>query len=477
MLRYIIKRILIFIPTLFVISLFTFAISVNAPGDPLDQLLNKNAGGDGQIADKLASEKTYRVARHDYGFDLPLFYFDLSNASAPDTLYKIPDITQRQTLERLANSYGSWKEISAYYLLLRQIDLNLLQSSASSAKPELIYRMRTEITELYNCYDDARIRYRFSNLTKLELEGKGLLADETMFSNLQKNYEAILAHSKPYRKYIPTIHWHGTANQYHRWFIRFIQGDFGISYQDQRPVSSSIKEAWPWTVGISLVSVLLAFFIAIPMGVNAAINKGRLSEKVSTTGLFMLYSLPNFWIGTLFVIFLCGGDWLNIFPGPGADPIPADASFLTHVVQTCYRLILPLICWTYGTIAFISRQMRGGILNVIGQDYIRTARAKGLDEKKVIWKHALKNSLLPIITLFADVFPLSVSGSVVLEHIFNIPGMGQLSYEAFFAKNYPVIFAVLMLTAFLTLFGNLVSDILYAWVDPRISYVSKENAE
>jgi len=121
--------------------------------------------------------------------------------------------------------------------------------------------------------------------------------------------------------------------------------------------------------------------------------------------------------------------------------------------------------------------MRGGILNVIGQDYIRTARAKGLDEKKVIWKHALKNSLLPIITLFADVFPLSVSGSVVLEHIFNIPGMGQLSYEAFFAKNYPVIFAVLMLTAFLTLFGNLVSDILYAWVDPRISYVSKENAE
>ncbi|MFI5149731.1 MAG: ABC transporter permease [Bacteroidia bacterium] len=475
--RYIIRRVLVFIPTLFVISLLTFVISVNAPGDPLDQILNKNSGFESQTSNKLAGEKAYRMARHDYGFDLPLFYFDLSSAALPDTLYLIPDLTQRQTLERLAEKYGDWNHISFYYLLLHKLDLDLYQMAASSTRSDLIYQMRAELLGLYDTWEDARIQARFSKLRTLKKEGDDLLTDKTCFAKLESAYRKMVQESCPLKKYIPALHWHGTDNQYHRWFSRFVRGDFGISYQDQRPVSSSIREAWPWTVGISLVSVLLAFLISIPLGVHAAVNKGSLKEKISTTGLFMLYSLPNFWIGTLLVIFLCGGDWLHLFPGPGADPVPADASFFSYIVQTCYHLVLPLICWTYGTLAFISRQMRGGILNVIGQDYIRTARAKGLDEKTVIWKHALRNSLLPVITLFADVFPLSVSGSVVLEHIFNIPGMGQLSYQAFFAKNYPVIFAVLMFTAFLTLFGNLVSDILYALVDPRISFTSTSKEE
>jgi peptide/nickel transport system permease protein len=195
---------------------------------------------------------------------------------------------------------------------------------------------------------------------------------------------------------------------------------------------------------------------------------------VTTTALFALYSLPTFWIATLCVIFLCGGDWLNLFPGPGSEPVAADASVAYKILHTAYRLFLPLVCWTYGSLAFISRQMRGGLLKEINQDYIRTAKAKGLDERSIIWKHAFRNSLLPVITLFASVFPLAISGSVVLEHIFNIPGMGQLSYEALFSKNYPVLFAVMMISAFLTLFGNLIADILYAYADPRISFSSEK---
>jgi peptide/nickel transport system permease protein len=227
------------------------------------------------------------------------------------------------------------------------------------------------------------------------------------------------------------------------------------------------------TLGLSLMSILLAYLIAIPLGVHSAIKKGTQGEKTITTTLFVLYSLPNFWIATMLVIFLCGGDYLSWFPAPGGSPIPDDAPLWYKFSEGCYRLLLPLFCWTYGSLAFISRQMRGGILASITQDYIQTARAKGLDEKKIIWKHAMKNSLLPVITLFASIFPLAISGSFVIETIFNIPGIGKLSLDALYARDYPIIFTVMMFTAILTMLGYLVADILYALVDPRISYTKK----
>ncbi len=470
MLRYIFKRVLIFVPTLFVISLLTFLISVNAPGDPLEQILNKNSQGEGQMQDKLSSEKAYREARHTYGFDLPLFYFDICNSSYPDTLYKIQEENHRKTLERLSWQYGNWKLVSDYYLKIRKLELVLLSVSSSPKNTLALNDAKNTIYTLFDTYAEKKMSYLIAHIARINRDSSLLPSNSKAIESLSQALGTMITHADPMKKYIPAIHWYGTANQYHRWFSRFIQGDFGISYQDQRPVSSAIRDAWPWTAGISLLSVILAYAISIPIGIRAATHKGELSERVSTTTLFVLYSLPNFWIATLLVIFLCGGDWLHLFPGPGAAPVPDDASILYKIGAISYRLILPLICWTYGSLAFISRQMRGGMMNALNQDYIRTARAKGLDEKTIIWKHALKNSLLPIITLFSEIFPLAVSGSVVLEHIFNIPGMGQLSYEALFSKNYPVIFSVMMITAFLTLFGNLVADILYAWVDPRITF-------
>jgi peptide/nickel transport system permease protein len=469
MLKYIIKRVLIFIPTLLAISLLTFVISVNAPGDPVEQMLNRN-GGDGQLTDKLATERVYREIRHTYGFDLPLFYFELTNATCPDTLYRISDLTQRITLERLSSQHGHWPDVSAYYLSLRAAEHTLSRMHGTTNNPALLLEMTRTIQSLYDEYEPQKIKRIFQQLQAMQKTGAGLEQAFPALAASAKTYSELLSRSNGWNKYIPAFHWYGLSNQYHRWFSHFVSGDFGISYQDKRPVSSVIRDAWPWTAGISLLSVVLAFLISIPVGVRSAIRKGSLAERSSTTFLFMLYSLPSFWVATLFVIFFCGGDWFNFFPGPGAPPLAADSTLWESIVQTAYRLVLPLICWTYGSLAFISRQMRGGILNEINQDYIRTARAKGLDEGAVIWKHALRNSLLPVITLFASVFPMVISGSIVLEHIFNIPGMGQLTYEALFAKNYPVIFAVLLITAFLTLFGNLVADILYALVDPRISY-------
>ncbi|MEZ5021989.1 MAG: ABC transporter permease [Chitinophagales bacterium] len=183
-----------------------------------------------------------------------------------------------------------------------------------------------------------------------------------------------------------------------------------------------------------------------------------------------MYSLPNFWIATLLIIYLCSPENLHWFPAYGLGEFKEGMNFFQKLGVRAYHIVLPLFCWTYGSLAFLSRQMRGGMLNVLSQDYIRTARAKGLEENKVIYKHAFRNSLLPIITIFGNVLPAMISGAIVIEVIFSLPGMGRMLLDAIVFKDYPVVFTLVLLTAFLTMLGYLIADILYAVVDPRISY-------
>jgi peptide/nickel transport system permease protein len=473
--KYFLKRILIFIPTLIAVSLITFVISLNAPGDPVETMLNRNQGGEGQAAQKLAGEKAYMRQRSELGLDLPVFYFSLSNKTSSDTLYRIPKVSHREVLERIAFTYGNWCDVANYYKSTKNFEWELFNFKKTEESADILTRVKEYTNQLYLQHDESKIKNIFNNI-EFEFNGNPVFKDLSgYFNSVRNSWEQIIHQQNPANRYIPVIHWYGFKNQYHRWLTNFLTGDFGISYQDKRPVSSVLPEAMANTMSLSLLSILIAYILAIPLGVTSAVNKGKRKEKVITTALFILYSLPTFWIGTMLVIYLCCGDYLCIFPAPGSPPIPEDAPFFYKLGEWFYRMTLPLFCWTYGSLAFISRQMRGGMLTVIGQDYIRTARAKGLPEKKVIWKHSLKNSLLPIITLFASVFPLAISGSFVIEFIFQIPGMGKVSIEALNARNYPIIFSTMMFTAILTMVGNLIADFLYAVVDPRISFSSKKS--
>jgi peptide/nickel transport system permease protein len=260
----------------------------------------------------------------------------------------------------------------------------------------------------------------------------------------------------------------------------FLRGDFGISYTDSKKVSHRINEALYWTVIMNLIAIFLAYLISIPLGVNSAIwkTKGRkLIDNVNTTVLFVLYSLPNFWIGTLLLIFLTTseyGEWLDWFPSSGAQDLELrddpNASWFTKLLDVAHHLVLPVFCIMYGSLAYLSRQMRGAMLGVVRQDYIRTARAKGLSERRVIWKHAFRNSLFPIITMFGSVFPRALSGAIAIEMIYAIPGMGYLLLMSITARDWPVVFAIVMLIAVMAMIGNLIADILYAMVDPRVTY-------
>lgn len=259
--------------------------------------------------------------------------------------------------------------------------------------------------------------------------------------------------------------------QYGSWLRRVVTLNFGNSYKDHRPVMEKIGERLPITIELNLISLFLVFLIAIPIGVYSAVRQGTIGDRVTTVILFILYSLPNFWVAVLLIMFLGGGDFFDWFPIYGIlSPGMEGASWVSRLGDHLWHIVLPVFCLTYGGFAALSRYQRAGMLEVIRQDYIRTARAKGLPEKLVVFKHAMRNSVIPIVTLMGSLLPGMFGGSVIIENIFSIPGMGQLGFEAVLSRDYPVVLAIATIAAFLTLIGILISDLLYVWVDPRITY-------
>ncbi len=257
--------------------------------------------------------------------------------------------------------------------------------------------------------------------------------------------------------------------QYILWVKRIFTLDFGFSYKDHRKVWEKISERLPITIQLNLISIFLVYLIAIPCGIYSSTHEGSFADKILTLGFFFLYSLPNFWVAMLLIMLLGGGDFWDIFPVYGISSIGSETMrLLPWLLDRMWHLVLPVVCLTYGGLAYLSRLTRAGMLEVIREDYVRTARAKGLSERVVIFKHAFRNALLPLITLLAFLLPSMFGGSVIIETIFSVPGMGQLGFEAVLSRDYPVIMAITAISALLTLIGLLISDILYAALDPRI---------
>ena len=259
--------------------------------------------------------------------------------------------------------------------------------------------------------------------------------------------------------------------RYVRWVWKLVRFDFGISIKDRRPVLEKIAEALPVTIRLNVISIFLIYLISLPLGVYSDTHQDTLRDRVITVILFILYSLPSFWLAMMLILLVGRGGFLNWLPFYGLSvERPQDFTTLGVVWETILRYLLPVFCLTYGGLAFTSRYTRGTMLEVIRQDYIRTARAKGLSERVVVFKHALRNSLIPIVTLFATLLPAMIGGSVIIESIFSIPGMGRLGFESVLARDYPTVMGIATISALLTLAGILLTDLLYAVVDPRITF-------
>ncbi|HOC59505.1 MAG TPA: ABC transporter permease [Smithellaceae bacterium] len=256
--------------------------------------------------------------------------------------------------------------------------------------------------------------------------------------------------------------------QYLSWLKKLARGDLGISFSsDHRPVSDKILERLPITIVINFLSLLIIIVVAVPIGVLSAVHQDSLFDKVMSVFVFVGFAVPTFWLALLMMI-LFGVQW-GWLPISGLRSLNYEyLSTWEQMIDLARHLILPVFISAFGGLAGLSRYMRANMLEVIRQDYILTARAKGLSERQVIYKHALRNALLPAITILGLSIPGLIGGSVIFETIFAIPGMGQLFYMSVMARDYPTVMGILLIGAVLTLVGNLIADVSYAAADPRI---------
>ena len=257
--------------------------------------------------------------------------------------------------------------------------------------------------------------------------------------------------------------------QYGKWLSRLIRFDLGNSFHDGLKVSRKIREAlWP-TFSVAAIALVSAFLIAIPIGVYSAVRQNGVFDRVVSTILYMLYSVPSYVMGMV-LIFYVGVKWqLLPFRGMHSDNFQ-QLSGMARLWDTSQHYVMITFCFTFGSLAYYSRFVRQNLLEVIRQDYIRTARSKGLSEGRVVMRHAFVNSLIPLITLFGLTIPSLLGGSVILEYMFNWPGLGRLFFDSLLQRDYPTIMALNFVTAVMVLGGTLAADLAYGLVDPRVSY-------
>ncbi|MFC1466895.1 MAG: ABC transporter permease [Candidatus Brachytrichaceae bacterium NZ_4S206] len=250
--------------------------------------------------------------------------------------------------------------------------------------------------------------------------------------------------------------------QYARWFTNILRGDFGLSFTQFRPVSQIIGERIPHTLRLVVPAILLSIALALAGGVISAVWRYSLADHIISGLSFLGLAMPVFWFGLMMqLLFSVQLGWL-----PSADMTSGDGGWIV----SAKHLVMPVTTLAIGTVAGWSRYVRASTLEVFGQDFVRTARAKGLSERLVITRHALRNALIPFVTVVAIDIPFFLTGAVVTETIFSWPGLGRLFFDALRARDYPVLMGLLVYAAILIVIFNIIADLLYAWLDPRIKY-------
>ena len=491
MIRYTLNRLLVFIPMLVMISLLAFVVSVSSPGDPVNRLLsgNQEESADAKNGNpNLEADK--KALRHQLGLDLPVFYFSMHTIADIDTIHRFEQLNEHAFMQGLARESGRPELVVQW---IHQV--HLTTAILDSLKPDSIQNTPSFQSDLSACRN--LIESLCISQTRTSMDAKQdsislLLGSSALFSDAKVSWEKSIqiaeqlkTEKQSWKKWIPKICWNGLQNQYHRWMFGdgeerkgIIRGDFGISFRDGQPISDRILPRFKWTLSIAAISIILAFFIGIPTGVIAGSKVGSWFDRIHRIIAFAMLSLPGFFVATGLLVLFSNPDFLDWFPSSGVKDLSTfdpNWSFGKRVQHYAPYLILPIFCFTYASAAFISIQVRNSIREQMKQDYIRTARAKGISETRILIHHALRNSLSPIITLFGQSLPMLLGGSVIIESIFSIPGMGLEIYESVINYDYPMIVALFTIIGFLTMLGNLISDILYAWADPRVRYTSKND--
>lgn len=397
---YILRRVLLFIPGLFLVSLFTFFLSKQVPNDSVDQILELN-GIESYLGDGDSYQIEYEKISKAWHLDKPNFYFSVAPQNYPKSLNKYLGREHREKA----------RDLFKRGLNERQVDLFFANGQFPTGYIE--------------------------------------------------------------RSCFPKFHWHGTKNQYHLWVSNLLNKKSNISILDGRSVSTKISEALPWTISLVLMTLILCIGLSILLGGYLSSIRHSLLESVISVILYLSYSIPVFWLATVFIVFFTSpqyGDWLNWFPSAVHSQYNLNDTGERNYINIVSQLTLPILCLTLHYLSYVTTHVKSSLDKQMIQDYIVTAKSKGLSLIDTIRVHGLRNALIPIITIFIAAIPQAFVGSLVVEIIFNIPGMGRLIYASILSADWNVVFSVLLIVSFITMISYLLGDILYAMANPKIRF-------
>lgn len=446
------------IPALLIISAVVFLLSKIMPGraglleeEPGDKMLYNNSSSHYQQEILIQYlEKT--------GQDLPVFYFSVATLAEPDTLYKIFPERERLFLKDMIFQYGNWEKIAVYYNKLLRLRRNIENATLDFA---LKRQLRRHLSLLFT-YDEknaATFKSLINELDHSQLKSEAIEAFQSYLSMLQ--------HATYYKNLIPALHFHGNNNQYHQWLVGMLQGNLGVSYRDSKKVGIIIGEALSVTLLLTVASLIISWIVAIITGCLISMEQYSGWKKPVLSGLYVLDSIPLFLLAIGFLLLLTGKN-SGLLPSYGLGRLGEEGPGLLAIINMVPYLVLPITCMTLVTLPYVTGHVHSALQEIKGFEYIMTARAKGLSERTIIFKHALRNALTPLITIISGSLPALISGALVVEVIFSIPGMGKLLADSVIARDYPVILGIVMLIALVKIISQIIADILYYLSDPRI---------
>ncbi len=479
---YILRRLLLMIPTFVGISLLLFVVLNFAPGRP-----GKQAGDVAADSRKESSQESYRIFREQFNLDKPVLFntLFLLNQADIDHIVRVglggDEVTPRERIlaQQDLEDYGSFA-VPHLVSLVREYDARQQIQLRDTAVYFLRLAARQPLVDPFEPHPAPAVR---AENTRIDHENEEIRELRYAFDAPEPDKRKVIDAWYAWFESKASRFQHSAGQKvriffletrFARYWSNLLRLDFGVSLVSREPVMATLISKLKYSLSLSVVSLILAYLIAIPLGVFSAVKRDTPAERSVTVSLFMLYSLPSFFVATLLLIFFSEGSdipWLRWFPTGGFQSREfASLTVFSKLTDVIWHLVLPIVCLTYGSLAALSRYMRSGLLEVLQADYVRTARAKGLPESTVIAKHALRNGLLPILTLLAGLLPAVLGGSVIIEYIFGIPGMGLWTIDSIYQRDYNVIMAVELLTTVLVLVGILLTDLSYAIVDPRIRY-------
>lgn len=459
---YVLRRILWAIPTLLLISLLTFWMSQCAPRDPRLEYGEhefKSGGYQNQVPQMIAEARKQNLF-------LPDFYFTITLSAFPDTLYKILPLSRRNKLVRQTAKSGNWAAQIRFeqFVWIVETKIAQLPDSLPQKRP-----LNAEISKLFSQFNFDTLSFVFK---RMHAQTNTLPEMEPWVDSLEAASSAVLNQKTPQKLWLPAFYWNGTLNRYHQWLSHFLRGDWGRSRSMDRPIWQELRPALWASMTLSVISISLAYLIAIPLGVFLARYRKHWIDPLIQSLLLFFYAMPMFVLGALITgLFVSDAAVFPLIRSFSINPLEGSGKYaLIWFFENMPVMMLPVLVILLHALAILTLQMRGGILEVIGQDYIRTAWAKGSDARKVYWTHALRNAIFPVIATFSSLFPAIFAGTVIVERLFNIYGLGSKTISAIQNADYPMLFIIVLLTALISVVANLLADLLFAYLDPRIRF-------